>query len=183
MSEEIINDLKYELELKNAEIDELNMDLQDKIEEINKLKLYSTKLKYTNKNLEDKLDTKIDYDKARIKELDDLSQKIKERDAIIEDKQDQVKYLRSLIDDYKNQLNSNTENLEIQLKKITKNYEDLLKQKDAIIEKQDEEIVNLIKSKEELIKIFTDLEIDLDVRPGDLHLEQYRKLCDIMKSC
>ena len=152
MSEEIINDLKYELELKNAEIDELNMDLQDKIEEINKLKLYSTKLKYTNKNLEDKLDTKIDYDKARIKELDDLSQKIKERDAIIEDKQDQVKYLRSLIDDYKNQLNSNTENLEIQLKKITKNYEDLLKQKDAIIEKQDEEIVNLIKSKEELIK-------------------------------
>ena len=152
MSEEIINDLKYELELKNAEIDELNMDLQDKIEEINKLKLYSTKLKYANKNLEDKLDTKIDYDKARIKELDDLSQKIKEKDAIIEDKQDQVKYLRSLIDDYKNQINSNTENLEIQLRKITKNYEDLLKQKDAIIEKQDEEIANLIKSKEEIIK-------------------------------
>ena len=92
------------------------------------------------------------FDKARIKELDDLSQKIRERDAIIEDKQDQVKYLRSLIDDYKNQLNSNTENLEIQLRKITKNYEDLLKQKDAIIEKQDEEIANLIKSKEEIIK-------------------------------
>ena len=152
MSEQKLKDLEYELELKNAEIDELNMDIQDKIEEINKLKLYSTKLKYANKNLEDKLDTKIDYDKARIKELDDLSEKIREKDSIIEDKQDQVKYLRSLIDDYKSQLNSNTENLELQLRKISKTYEDLLKQKDAIIEKQDEQISNLIKSKEEIIK-------------------------------
>ena len=152
MSQESLDDLKYELELKNAEIDELTMDLQDKIEEINKLKIYSTKLKYERKNLEDKLDTKIDYDKSRMKELDDLTEKIKEKDLIIEDKQDQVKYLRSLIDDYKSQLNSNTENLEIQLKKITKTYEDLLKQKDAIIEKQEEQIANLIKSKEEIIK-------------------------------
>ena len=152
MSEERINDLKYELELKNAEIDELNMELQDKIEEINKLKLYSTKLKYEKKNLEDKLDTKIDYDKAMLKELDDLSEKIKEKEVIIEDKQNQVRYLRSLIDDYKVQLNSNSENLELQLKKITKTYEDLLKQKDSIIEKQDEEIAKLIKSKEEIIK-------------------------------
>ena len=152
MSKESLNDLKYELELKNAEIDELVMELQEKQEEINKLKLYSTKLKYQNKNLEDKLDTKIDYDKARIKELDDLSQKIKERDAIIEDKQDQVKYLRSLIDDYKDQINSNTENLEVQMRKISKTYEDLLKQKDIIIQKQDEQIDNLIKSKEEIIK-------------------------------
>ena len=152
MSEQRLKDLEYELELKNAEIDELNMDIQDKTDEINKLKLYSTKLKYANKNLEDKLDTKIDYDKARIKELDDLSQKIKEKDSIIEDKQDQVRYLRSLIDDYKSQMNSNTENLELQLSKISKTYEDLLKQKDAIIEKQDEQISNLIKSKEEIIK-------------------------------
>ncbi|WP_405270755.1 glycosyl transferase [Methanobrevibacter sp.] len=152
MSEQSFKDLEYELELKNAEIDELNMELQDKIEQINKLKLYSTKLKYANKNLEDKLDTKIDYDKARVKELDDLSEKIKEKEEIIEDKQDQVRYLRSLIDDYKSQLNSNTENLDSQLKRIAKTYEDLLKQKDAIIEKQDEEIANLIKSKEEIIK-------------------------------
>ena len=109
-------------------------------------------MKYENKNLEDKLDTKIDYDKAMLKALDDLSQKIKEKESIIDDKQDQVRYLRSLIDDYKTQLNSNTENLEVQLKRISKTYEDLLKQKDAIIEKQDEEIVNLIKSKEEIIK-------------------------------
>ena len=152
MSQESLDDLKYELELKNAEIDELTMELQEKNEEINKLKLYSTKLKYERKNLEDKLDTKIDYDKSRMKELDDLTEKLKEKDLIIEDKQDQVKYLRSLIDDYKSQLNSNTENLEVQLRKITKNYEDLLKQKDSIIEKQDEEISNLIKSRDEIIK-------------------------------
>ena len=52
----------------------------------------------------------------------------------------------------KQQLNANTENLEVQLKKISKTYEDLLKQKDAIIQKQDEQIDNLIKSKEEIIK-------------------------------
>ena len=152
MSQESLDDLKYELELKNAEIDELTMELQEKNEEINKLKLYSTKLKYERKNLEDKLDTKIDYDKSRMKELDDLTEKLKEKDLIIEDKQDQVKYLRSLIDDYKSQLNSNTENLEVQLRKITKNYEDLLKQKEKKKKKQDEKISNLIKSRDEIIK-------------------------------
>ena len=152
MSRESLDDLRYELELKNAEIDELNMELAQKTDEINKLKLYSTKLKYLNKNLEDKLDTKIDYDKARIKELNDLEEKIREKEVIIEDKHDQVKYLRSLIDDYKQQIASNSENLELQLKKISKTYDDLLKQKDVIIEKQDEQIANLIKSKEEIIK-------------------------------
>ncbi len=152
MSKQSFRDLKNEIELKDAEIEELNMELALKDEEINKLKLYSTKLKYQNKNLEDKLDTKIDYDKARIKELDDLSNKIKEKEDIIEDKHDQVKYLRSLIDDYKSQITSNTENLEIQLRKISKTYEGLLEQKDRIIEKQDETIDNLIKSKEEIIK-------------------------------
>lgn len=48
----------------NAEIDELNIELENKKEEINKLKLYATKLKHEKKNLEDKRDTKIDYDKA-----------------------------------------------------------------------------------------------------------------------
>ena len=152
MSQESLDDLRYELELKNAEIDELTMELQEKVEEINKLKLYSTKLKYEKKNLEDKLDTKIDYDKARIKELDDLQEKITEKESIIEDKQDQVKYLRSVIDDYKGQLARNTENLELQLKRISETYEDLLNQKDAIIQKQEEQIANLIKSNEEMVK-------------------------------
>ena len=109
-------------------------------------------MKYEKKNLEDKLDTKIDHDKARIKELDDLEKKIKEKDLIIEDKHDQVKYLRSLIDDYKERIKQNTQNLEIQLRKISKAYESLLSQKDMIIEKQDDNIKNLIKSKEEIIK-------------------------------
>ena len=152
MSKQSFSDLKNEIELKNAEIDELTMELADKVEEINKLKLYATKLKYENKNLEDKLDTKIDYDKARIDELDDLQEKINEKNAIIEDKQDQVKYLRSLIDDYKSQVSSNTENLEVQMRKISKTYEGLLQQKDSIIQKQDETISNLIKSIDELTK-------------------------------
>jgi len=87
-----------------------------------------------------------------MKELDDLTEKLREKDSIIEDKQDQVKYLRALIDDYREQVGANTENLEVQLRKISKTYEKLLEQKDAIIQKQDEEISNLIKSKEEIIK-------------------------------
>ena len=119
MTQESLDDLRYELELKNAEIDELSMELQERVEEINKLKLYSTKLKYEKKNLEDRLDTK---------------------------------YLRSLIDDYKEQLGRNTENLELQLKKLTKSYENLLAQKDEIIKKQDEQIANLTKANEEIVK-------------------------------
>ena len=152
MSKQSFRDLKNEIELKNAEIDELSMELDAKNEEINKLKLYSTRLKYEKKNLEDKLDTKIDYDKARINELDDLQEKIVEKDRIIEDKHDQVRYLRSLIDDYKSQIKSNSEELEVQLRKISKSYEDLLSQKDSIIAKQDEMIDKLTKANDEIVK-------------------------------
>ena len=152
MSKQSFRDLKNEIELKNAEIDELSMELDAKNEEINKLKLYSTRLKYEKKNLEDKLDTKIDYDKARIKELDDLQEKIVEKDRIIEDKHDQVRYLRSLIDDYKSQIKSNSEELEVQLRKISKSYDDLLSQKDSIIAKQDEMIDKLTKANDEIVK-------------------------------
>lgn len=152
MSKQSFRDLKNEIELKNAEIDELSMELDAKNEEINKLKLYSTRLKYEKKNLEDKLDTKIDYDKARIKELDDLQEKIVEKDRTIEDKHDQVRYLRSLIDDYKSQIKSNSEELEVQLRKISKSYDDLLSQKDSIIAKQDEMIDKLTKANDEIVK-------------------------------
>lgn len=152
MSKQSFRDLKDAIELKDGEIDELTMELDAKNEEINKLKLYSTKLKYENKNLEDKLDNEINNEKAKIKELDDLDKKLKEKQDIIDDKQDQVKYLRSLIDDYKTQINENTENLEVQLRKISRTYEGLLEQKDKIIEKQDENIKLLIKEKEEIIK-------------------------------
>ena len=39
-------DLKETIELKNAEIDELNMELANKDKEINKYKNYITKLRY-----------------------------------------------------------------------------------------------------------------------------------------
>lgn len=152
MSKKSFKDLKNEIELKNAELEEVYMELESKNEEINKLKLYSTKLKYENRNLNDKLESKIDYDKARLDELNDLEEKLAEKNKIIEDKQEQVRYLRSLVDDYKEQMKNNTENLEIQLRKISKNYESLLSQKDLIIEKQDDIISNLTKSNEEIVK-------------------------------
>ena len=122
MSKQSFRDLKETIELKDGEIEELTMELETKKDEINKLKLYSTKLKYEKQNLEDKLDNEINNEKAKMKELDDLDKKIKEKQEIIDDKQDQVKYLRSLIDDYKTQIKDNTENLEIQLRKISKTF-------------------------------------------------------------
>ena len=69
MSQESLDDLKYELELKNAEIDELSMELESKNEEINKLKLYSTKLKYEKKNLEDNVQFSLVPDDGTINSL------------------------------------------------------------------------------------------------------------------
>ncbi len=173
MSKKSFRDLKETIELKNAEIDELNIEIDAKNEEINKLKLYSTKLKYEKENLEYKLDSEISAEKARIKELDDLVKQINEKQTIIDDKQDQVKYLRSLIDDYKNQLKENTQNLEIQIRKISKTYEGLISQKDNIIEKQDENIRLLIKEKEEIIKSNKTNVISLK-----LQNDNYRKLLE-----
>lgn len=177
MSKQSFRDLKETIELKDGEIEELTMELETKKDEINKLKLYSTKLKYEKQNLEDKLDNEINNEKAKIKELDDLDKKIKEKQEIIDDKQDQVKYLRSLIDDYKTQINENTENLEIQLRKISKTYEGLLAQKDQIIENQNEQINLLIKEKEEMMKTHKTSIISLK-RQNDNYrhlLEKYEK--------
>ena len=177
MSKQSFRDLKESIELKDGEIEELTMELETKKDEINKLKLYSTKLKYEKQNLEDKLDNEINNEKAKMKELDDLDKKIKEKQEIIDDKQDQVKYLRSLIDDYKTQIKDNTENLEIQLRKISKTYEGLLAQKDQIIENQNEQINLLIKEKEEMMKTHKTSIISLK-RQNDnyrLLLEKYEK--------
>lgn len=173
MSKKSFRDLKETIELKDAEIEELTMELDSKKEEINKLKLYITKLKYEKENLEYKLDNEINNEKAKIKELDDLDKKIKEKEDIIADKQDQVKYLRSLIDDYKIQIRENTENLELQLRKISKTYESLLAQKDQIIENQDQQIGLLIKEKEEMMKTHKTSIISLK-RQND----NYRKLLE-----
>ena len=177
MSKQSFRDLKETIELKDGEIEELTMELETKKDEINKLKLYSTKLKYEKQNLEDKLDNEINNEKAKMKELDDLDKKIKEKQEIIDDKQDQVKYLRSLIDDYKTQIKDNTENLEIQLRKISKTYEGLLAQKDQLIENQNEQINLLIKEKEEMMKTYKTSIISLK-RQNDnyrLLLEKYEK--------
>ena len=177
MSKQSFRDLKETIELKDGEIEELTMELETKKDEINKLKLYSTKLKYEKQNLEDKLDNEINNEKAKMKELDDLDKKIKEKQEIIDDKQDQVKYLRSLIDDYKTQIKDNTENLEIQLRKISKTYEGLLAQKDQIIENQNEQLNLLIKEKEEMMKTHKTSIISLK-RQNDnyrLLLEKYEK--------
>ena len=177
MSKQSFRDLKETIELKDGEIDELTMELESKKDEINKLKLYSTKLKYEKQNLEDKLDNDINNEKAKMKELDDLDKKIKEKQEIIDDKQDQVKYLRSLIDEYKTQTKENTENLELQLRKISKTYEGLLSQKDQIIENQNEQIKLLIKEKEEMMKTHKTSIISLK-RQNDNYrqlLEKYEK--------
>lgn len=173
MSKQSFRDLKDAIELKDGEIDELCMEIDAKNEEINKLKLYSTKLKYENQNLEYRLDNEINNEKAKLKELDDLDKKLKEKQDIIDDKQDQVRYLRSLIDDYKVQIQLNSENLEVQLRKISKTYEGLLQQKDSIIEKQDENIRLLMKEKEEIIKSNKSNVISLK-----LQNDNYRKLLD-----
>ena len=129
------HDLKEMLELREGEIDELNLEIAEKDEKIAKLTRYIAKLKNDNKSLEIKMESEINNEKAKLKELDFLEEKLKEKDAIIEDKQDQVKYLRELIDDYRLQIKEVTENLEVQLRKVSKTYEDLLNQKDMIIEK------------------------------------------------
>ncbi len=105
------------------------MQLATKDKEINKFKNYITKQKYEIKTLELKVDSEINNEKAKFKELDDLQQKLNEKQEIIDDKQDQIKYLRTLIDDYKLQVHNNTENLEVQLRKISKTYDGLLAQK------------------------------------------------------
>lgn len=166
-------DLKELLDLKEAELDELNLELQQKDEKISKYSKYITKLKHENELKEIKINSEVSNEKAKIKELDELAEKIQQRDKIIDDKQDQVKYLRSLVDDYKTQITNNSENLEVQLRKIAKNYEVLLSQKDNIIEKQDTIIEQLNKSIEDMRKSNKTNIINLD-----LQNKKYQKLID-----
>ena len=79
--------------------------------------------------------------------------------------------MRGLIDEYKSQIQSNSENLELQLRKIGKTYESLLVQKDNIISKQDERIDELIRTNEHLVKANKTNMISLE-----LQNENYRKL-------
>ena len=40
-----------------------------------------------------------------------------------------------------------------------------------------------LESKEELMRILTEIGVSPDARPGDLHLQDYQKLCDIINIC
>ena len=173
-----ISQLKEELEIKNEQIQELEYELSlkdEKIDEkdqkITNLNNTLIKYKFEKEKLDLKLKNEINYEKSRMKEMDDLEKKINEKIAIIDDKQDQINYLRSLINDYKEQVKSNTDNLELQLKKITRTYDNLLSQKDSIIEKQDKTIEEMIDSAKQLAK-----DNNATITSLELQIGNYREL-------
>lgn len=173
MSKNSYNDLKDLLDLKEGELEELYNELSQKEKKINSLSNYIHKLKYENKANELKLDMKGVNEKSRLKELDNLEEKIKGKEEIIEDKHDQVIYLREIINDNKTRNSEITENLEVQLRKISKSYENLLNQKDLIIEKQDEIIKRLTKTIEEINKTNKTNVISLE-----LQNKKYKEIID-----
>ena len=143
------------------------------MKKISKYSKYITKLKHENELNKVKLDNEVNNDKAKIKELDELNKKISEKDVILADKQDQVNYQRELINDFRAQIKETTDNLELQLRKISNSYEALLKQKDLIIEKQDEIINSLNKSVEDITKANK-----VNFKTLELQNNKYEKIID-----
>ncbi|MBO5840949.1 MAG: glycosyl transferase [Methanobrevibacter sp.] len=171
MKDEKIDDIRNDLELKTVEIDEYSQKIDEKDQKITNLNNTLIKYKFEKEKLDLKLKNEINYEKSRMKEMDDLEKKINEKIAIIDDKQDQINYLRSLINDYKEQVKSNTDNLELQLKKITRTYDNLLSQKDSIIEKQDKTIEEMIESAKQLAK-----DNNATITSLELQIGNYREL-------
>ena len=171
LKDEKIEDIRNDLELKTVEIDEYGQKIEEKDQKITNLNNTLIKYKFEKEKLDLKLKNEINYEKSRMKEMDDLEEKINEKIAIIDDKQDQINYLRSLINDYKEQVKSNTDNLELQLKKITRNYDNLLSQKDSIIEKQDKTIEEMIDSAKQLAK-----DNNATITSLELQIGNYREL-------
>ena len=171
LKDEKIEDIRNDLELKAVEIDEYSQKIEEKDQKINSLNNTLIKYKFEKEKLDLKLKNEINYEKSRMKEMDDLEKKINEKIAIIDDKQDQINYLRSLINDYKEQVKSNTDNLELQLKKITRTYDNLLSQKDSIIEKQDKTIEEMIDSAKQLAK-----DNNATITSLELQIGNYREL-------
>ena len=171
LKDEKIEDIRNDLELKTVEIDEYSQKIDEKEQKINSLNNTLIKYKFEKEKLDLKLKNEINYEKSRMKEMDDLEKKINEKIAIIDDKQDQINYLRSLINDYKEQVKSNTDNLELQLKKNTRTYDNLLSQKDSIIEKQDKTIEEMIDSAKQLAK-----DNNATITSLELQIGNYREL-------
>ncbi|WP_295616922.1 glycosyl transferase [uncultured Methanobrevibacter sp.] len=166
-----IDDLKNDLELRKVELDELLNESMEKDKKISILNNNLMKYKFEKEKVDLKLKNEINYEKSRMKEMDDLEKKINEKVAIIDDKQDQINYLRTLINDYKEQVKNNTDNLELQLKKITRTYDNLLAQKDSIIEKQDKTIEEMIESAKQLAK-----DNNATITSLELQIGNYREL-------
>ena len=101
LKDEKIEDIRNDLELKTVEIDEYSQKIEEKDQKINSLNNTLIKYKFEKEKLDLKLKNEINYEKSRMKEMDDLEEKINEKIAIIDDKQDQINYLRSLVNDYK----------------------------------------------------------------------------------
>ena len=171
LKDEKIEDIRNDLELKTVEIDEYSQKIQEKDEKITALNNALMKYKFEKEKVDLKLKNEINYEKSRMKEMDDLEKKINEKIAIIDDKQDQINYLRTLINDYKEQVKSNTDNLELQLKKIARTYENLLSQKDSIIEKQDKTIEEMIESAKQIAK-----DNNATITSLELQIGNYREL-------
>ena len=135
------------------------------------------KYKFEKEKVDLKLKNEINYEKSRMKEMDDLEKKIHEKIVIIDDKQDQINYLRTLINDYKEQVGNNSNNLELQLKKITRTYDNLLSQKDSIIEKQDKTIEEMIESSKQIAKDNKATITSLELQIGNYRelLKKYEK--------
>ncbi|MBE6511760.1 MAG: glycosyl transferase [Methanobrevibacter olleyae] len=171
LKDEKIEDIRNDLELKSVEIDEYSQKIDEKDKKITALNNTLIKYKFEKEKLDLKLKNEINYEKSRMKEMDDLEKKINEKMAIIDDKQDQINYLRSLINDYKEQVKSNSDNLELQLKKITRTYDNLLLQKDSIIEKQDKAIEEMIDSAKQLAK-----DNNATITSLELQIGNYREL-------
>ena len=96
LKDEKIDDIRNDLELKNVEIDEYSQKIDEKDQKITNLNNTLIKYKFEKEKLDLKLKNEINYEKSRMKEMDDLEKKINEKIAIIDDKQDQINYLRSL---------------------------------------------------------------------------------------
>ena len=166
-----IDDLSNDLELKKVELEEKEKEVIEKDDKINRLNSTVLRYKFENEKLDLRINNERNYEKSRLKEMDELEKKIQEKESIIKDKQEQINYLRTLIDDYKEQTKNNTDNLELQLKKITRTYDNLLSQKDSIIEKQDKTISDMIESGKQIAK-----DNNANITSLELQIGNYREL-------
>ena len=82
LKDEKIDDIRNDLELKTVEIDEYSQKIQEKDEKITALNNALMKYKFEKEKVDLKLKNEINYEKSRMKEMDDLEKKINEKIAI-----------------------------------------------------------------------------------------------------